>query len=71
MYPTPAATTPIPCQECTSFFYQNSTLLCSEFFRLVELLSDTVFLLNFHFFEGRKENLHQFTQGGGRGPKAL
>ena len=55
--------------------HQNSTLLCYEFSRLVEVLSGTVFLLNLHFFEGNLcpfwESLHPFTQGGGRGPKAL
>ena len=47
----------------------------NEFCTLVELLSDTGHFLNVHFFEGNLrhfwENLHQFTQGGGRGPKAL
>ena len=47
----------------------------NEFRTLVELLSDTGHFLNVNFFEGNLrhfwENLHQFAQGGGRGPKAL
>ena len=54
---------------------QNSSILFYEFCTLVELLSDTVLFLNLNFFEGTLchcwENLYQFTQGGGRGPKAL
>ena len=78
MHPILAAATPFPCRNdplllprTHQIFHENSTLFCYEFSKLVELLSNTVFLLNFHFFEGRKENLHQFTQGGSRGPKAL
>ena len=61
---------------------RKTEFLCFEFLRLVELLRDTVYSMNLHHFLGIYatflwnlcrfwQNLHPFTQCGGRVPKSM
>ena len=55
--------------------HQNSTLLCLSFLDWLRCSVTPTFSSMYAFFEGilrhLGEYLHQFTQGGGQGPKAL